>query len=209
MANSKDRRKLRRLLLQLGHSPDEINSPKPIQQSDKGSTKLGTTPLAARGFHSSIPKISKWLIFALGVPGLYIGLVSVLPSVAIDPQDLVRKGEPFSFPIRVSNTGYMGVNSVHLQCFIDKASFGNVQFTDILAHEPVDFPLGDIGRGGYTTTGCAVPRNLQPNGDFKQGHITIVLTFRPDFSPFKTYRKFYLTALADDAAHAHWVVSSK
>jgi hypothetical protein len=162
-----------------------------------------------RAFLSRIPKAWKLAISLFGIPGLYIGLVSVMPIVTIDPQNLLHQEQPFSFPIRVSNAGYVGINSVEFECLIDDVEIGHNKITNNLAHEPVDFQIGDLARGGYAMSGCAMPDLIQGDTTFKRGHITITLTLRPDFSPFKMHRTFYLTGLPDDRSHAHWMLTSR
>lgn len=207
MGNSKDERKLRRLLLRLGYSPS-VKSEKSIKRTGTRNTKISQPLKLATNYLSRIPTVWKWIIAILTIPSLYIGLVSVVPIVTIEPQALLRKDQPFSFPIRVSNAGYIGINTIDLQCTVDVVAFGRFLFIRDLLHQATDFTLGDLARGGYATTFCGIPDIDQQNSAFSHGHITLLLSFRPDFSPFRVHRTFYLTGIPDDSAQAHWVLTS-
>ncbi len=209
MANSHQRRKMRRLLLRLGHSPEVIDFRKPARQVDEGHARSTRTPKRKAGdFRARISTLLKWTIFALGIPSLYVGIVSMLPLVAVEPQDPLSKEQPLSVPIRVINSGYLGINSAKLTCLVDRAESANHSImTNVLAHEPVNLQLGDVGRGGYASTGCAIPMGF--SGPFAGGHMTLTLEFRPDFSPFRMRRTFHLTGLSDESSRARWFLTSK
>jgi hypothetical protein len=207
MGNSKDERKLRRLLLRTGHSP-QVNRQTTTPQSGISNTKTPAHLASVKRFLLHIPQLWKWLLFLLGIPGLYIGIVCVVPVLTIEPQSALHANEPFHFPVRVSNTGYIGANSVKLQCNIDKAIVNHSSFTNLLFHDAPDIPLGDIGRGGFTSTFCMGAIGIGPPTVLNDAHITITLRFRPDLLPFTIRRRFFLSGFTDDNQQVHWLVTS-
>jgi hypothetical protein len=116
MANSKERRKLRRLLLQLGHSPNRETL------SHTGNTHTETLQPKAR--QSEIPTI----VGSSRRPGLYltllgllltaIGLIALIELFPRLSASATSQENPLTPVFNISNDGYLKVSDVTSSCFI-------------------------------------------------------------------------------------------
>lgn len=155
--------------------------------------------------------ILKWLFFCLGVPGLYVGILSVLPRVLVTPQESLEIHEPLATPFIVSNDGYLDVHSVTFDCNVDilEGFNGNViQNSAMVAPASISL-LGDISAGGRATAFCGEPIGGQSSEGFRRAHITVSVTFRPDFLPWTKIKTFRFLGLMEENKAVRWTPVSK
>jgi hypothetical protein len=157
-----------------------------------------------------LPAVGRGVIFAIGVPGLYVGVLSALPRTSVTAGDaLLNSHFPLSFPFVVSNEGYLDVHQVNVFCAIDKLSSADA--VDVIGFEvqtPSNLNIGDLGAGGRATTFCGPTAFGFKGTKFQKGHLTLVLSYRPDFLPWRQSKKHFFTGLADEEGKLHWVESS-
>jgi hypothetical protein len=136
------------------------------------------------------------LIFALGVPGLYLGILGLLPKVSVTPGELVRDYDPFSVPFVVSNDGPLPMHDVQTSCGLESLMQGNLRVSRIEMRPQSEFRfLGDLGSGGRATTFCG-GFIIAPNTP-KEAKLSVQVSFRPDFLPFHTSHTFFFRSITD------------
>jgi hypothetical protein len=162
-------------------------------------------------FLSRIPKLGKIVLFALGIPGLYLGLVSVLPRISIASGEPLDTKQPATFPLFISNDGYLDVDDAKMDCLLDRLSADNgVNLLGNRLHTPYQFEIGDLAMGGHTTTICGVNAiGFGAGRKFEGGHMTIVLSFRPAFSFWHITRQYFFTGMPTEQGQLRWFESSK
>jgi hypothetical protein len=165
------------------------------------------SPSKQTGWIARIPKIWQAVIFVLGIPGLYVGILSILPRVSVTPGDLLHSGQPLSFPMVVSNDGVLYIHDAKISCIIDSVVDENHATMIGGGTDTNTFQLGDIGPGGRATTFC-LPNLIGFSRPLAEGHIVASLYFRPDFLPWRTVRHFQFRGTAGDNHSFHWVQTS-
>ena len=166
------------------------------QSSDRRRTVIQKL----RHWFRALPVIGRGLIFAIGVPGLYVGVLSVLPRISVTAGDaLLNSHFPLSFPFVISNDGYLDVHGVDVFCGINKlSSVDNVDVFDFEVGSPSNFNIGDLGAGGRATTFCGPTTFGFEGTKYKNSHLTLVLSYRPDFLPWRYSKKHFFTGLGDE-----------
>jgi hypothetical protein len=160
-----------------------------------------------RHWFSSIPPIWKAIFFVLGIPGIVIGILSVLPMPTVTPGELLDRSDPFSASFRVSNDGFFALHAVQFECEINIIDSRGVKILRTLGHEPIDFPIGDLASHGFTTTFCTTGIKGLDLPIF--AHITIRLSFRPDFLPWRSSRTFPIQTVTGQDGLIHWIPVSR
>jgi hypothetical protein len=61
-------------------------------------------------------KFVKFVWFLLGIPSIYVGLLSLLPRISVSVQAPLTAADPFSSPFVVSNDGYLTLYNVKCSC---------------------------------------------------------------------------------------------
>jgi hypothetical protein len=150
------------------------------------------------------------LVFAVGIPGLYVGILSTLPRLAIHPQSSLNLSNPFATPFAISNEGYLEIHDIKASCvYLDIAGsdgsriesigplskerggfFSNSMNTDVL--EPT-VPL---------TITCPFPFAFL--GPITHANIIITVTYRPDFLPFTFQKHKHFVSATSSDGHLQW-----
>jgi hypothetical protein len=199
MANSKQRRNLRRMLQRAGLSmPPSPPPPPPI------------TP--KRKLWRQIPR---WLYAAVGGVGLLITLTEALPWLSIAEGDRLDAANPFSQIFIIKNEGYLPIFSPDVTC--DKhvklvAKDGRVGFETFhfTAHGP--YPPMIVHEGTFTASCYALelnfsPSNIAANVPGSMLDIKITYGFWQTIRPFwRRAQSFHFeTRSWDDGKTQQWV----
>jgi hypothetical protein len=154
-----------------------------------------------------IPKVWQAVIFILGVPGIYVGILSILPRVSVSPGELLRSSQPLSVPLVVSNDGVLDIHDAKLFCAIDRiVDEKHLSLEAAIADNSDTFELGDIGSDGRATTFCV--NAIGFGAPILEAHIIVLLSFRPDFLPWRTDRHFHFRGTSGENKSFHWVPTS-
>jgi hypothetical protein len=154
-----------------------------------------------------IPKIWQVAIFILGVPGIYVGILSILPRVSVSPGELLQSSQPLSVPLIISNDGVLDIHDAELACAIDRiVDEHHSSVEGAIAHNSNTFELGDIGPDGRATTFCV--NAIGFSAPIVEGHMVVLLSFRPDFLPWRTSRHFHFRGTSGESKSFHWVQTS-
>jgi hypothetical protein len=166
-------------------------------------------PEASRSWFSRIPLIGRVTFFVIGLPSLYVGLLSVLPRISVAPQENLRSADPLTAPFVVANDGYVDVHAVVFQCVIDVLETPRhnlIQNSVALPTQDI-YQLGDIAAGGSTTSFCG-HAIATPEG-FIKAHVTMNVFFRPDFLLWRTSKSFHFQGIMNEKGAIRWMPSSK
>ncbi len=157
-----------------------------------------------------LPKIWQVVIFVLGVPGLYVGVLSVLPRVSVAVGDVLQPSQPLSFPLSISNDGFLDVHSVRITCSIERLvnSEHAVIHNVTVSGSDGTFDVGDLGPNGRATTFCTPGAFVSERGHLTEGHVVVLLSFRPDFLPWHTSKAFYFRGTTGENDSFRWVPTS-
>ncbi len=151
----------------------------------------------------------KVLIFALGMPSLYIGCVSMSSRVSLTPGDVLRAKDPLSSPIIVSNEGYLPIHDAMATCLVKRIVAANgATVTDaVIGGDSAEQFVGDLGIGGKTTISCSGDGSSvfsMGTDKYIAADIGIVLSYRPDFFPWHRHKSFNFHARISDDGKIHW-----
>jgi hypothetical protein len=160
-------------------------------RSRKGRTQAALPQAKTRNWFERIPLVWRVIIFLIGVPSLYVGIVSILPRISVTPSEELNKYDPFSAPFIISNDGYIAIHSVNMPCTIDHLLLSSqTSMTNATASDDVfDDTLEPDGR---STHFCHMQIT---DAKTKEVIITLTVSFRPDFYPWTTIRKFHFRGL--------------
>ncbi len=100
------------------------------------------------------PNSGRWLkvvLFLLGIPGIYIGTLNLLPKIAISALSSLNPSDPFATPFEISNVGYIDLYDVRFWCSYKdvEAANGSRILTPGVDEETT---------GGFTTDSLAAER---------------------------------------------------
>jgi hypothetical protein len=187
------------------------NRSKNTQRTDKSHTATQQQLLKGKGTLGTVlGRISLFwrvVIFLIGVPGLYTGILRVLPRISVTPDNSLLRNSPLSIPLHISNDGAFGIHSATVTCDIDWLKTSNHSaMSRTVANQAVNYQIGDLGPGESTTTFCATGTGF--TGTITEAHITVHLSFVPEFGYWQTTRTVYLRAFIDDHQEFRWVLAS-
>jgi hypothetical protein len=153
----------------------------------------------------------KILIFAVGVPGLYIGIVGALPKVSVTAGQTFGAHHPLAFPLVISNDGNLAVHSVELRCIVNEfLTSDNVLISNSESTNLSSIHIGDLAAGGTTTEFCGdIPVGGPTNPPrYKRARVIVNLSFRPDFLPWRKVRSFTFRGAVSEDGQLHWLKTS-
>ena len=61
-------------------------------------------------------RVLGFLVFLIGVPGVIVGILQLLPRVSVVPQDPLDEHNPFLAPFVISNDGYVTLYDLQAIC---------------------------------------------------------------------------------------------
>jgi hypothetical protein len=172
---------------------------KPKARKADKATKL----LAQAEIGNWLTRIStfwKVILFLVGIPGVYIGVLSVFPRVSVSPSEELKKYDPLSSPFVITNDGYLSIYSVNMNCSVNHlllssgARIVNVSALDNLTDD-------EIGPDGRSTRFCKI---TTPDPKMKEVIVTLTVVFRPEFLPWRTSRAFHFRGYPSDDGVMHW-----
>lgn len=140
------------------------------------------------------------ILFLIGVPGLYVGILSILPRVSVSPGEELKKYDPLSAPFVISNDGYLTIHSVNMPCTIDHLllSSGDRVVGTTTGDGLVD---DEIAPDGRSTHFCSI---TAPDPKMKEVILTTTVLFRPDFLPWKTSKVSHFRGFPGEDGVMHW-----
>jgi len=208
MGNSHDRRIIKRLLQKYGMPPSIDSMKKNTQTLQKRSTPQP----AETDRNTLLLKFrSIWgaLLATMTILGA-VGIVEVLPNVSVSPdRNSLSRQNPLEIPIRVANNSYLAVHAAELTCNIDELEDDHhSRVTGGQVNTATDFPIGDLGSGGSTTTFCNEVVRFRPQASYLSGHATLVLRYHYSYYPFQIEKTFHVTGLSQSDGQLLWVLST-
>jgi hypothetical protein len=166
--------------------------------------------IAAKKFNwfDNLAPAWKVIIFVLGLPGLYIGIISMLPRLGVLPQAELDPADPFSVPIQVSNDGYLTIHITDVRCSLDHVlTKDRSSFTDLWSARaglPENYQF-DLEPGGQAIHFCGF---TVANTKLLEAFIHIEVDFTTAFLPWKLAKKFPFRGYADSNGTVRWLPGS-
>ncbi len=159
------------------------------------------------------PSYGRWLkvaLFLLGIPGLYIGALNLLPKIAVSPLSSLNPSDPFGTPFEISNIGYTNLNDVKFLCSYKdvEESYGSKILTPGTDEETTggfttnSLAAERLDRGRKATIMCPFPFKFP--GPIIKADILLVVSFRPEWLGWKKYHVRRFTLAKDAAGQFHW-----
>jgi hypothetical protein len=162
--------------------------------------KKPTEPPAWRKHLLSVKGI---ILFLIGVPGLYIGILSALPRISVSPQSSLNPSDAFATRFVISNDGYLDLYEIKFACVLIEVDL--VNGSKILTPGPYGDKLG-----GFTTNSMAADV-IEPTRKatiacpypipvaITKGDIIVSVSYRPEWLPFRrqTHVRFVTEKAAD------------
>jgi hypothetical protein len=157
-------------------------------------------PAEKRNWITRISTLWRLILFLVGIPGLYGGILSVLPRVSVSPSEELKKYDPLSSPFVIANDRFLSIYSVNMACTVDHLLLSNgTRIVGASIRE--DLTDDEIGPDGRTTRFCKI---TTPDPKMKEAIITTTVRFRPEFLPWTTTRAFRLRGYPSDDGVMHW-----
>ena len=159
------------------------------------------------------PNYGRWLkvvLFFLGIPGIYIGALNLVPKFSISPLSSLNPSDPFATPFEISNNGYIDLYDVRFLCsYKDVESiYGSKILTPGADEETTGGFTSDslavehLDRGRKATITCPFPFVLP--GPISKADIRIVISFRPEWLLWKKHHVNRFTMAKDAAGQFRW-----
>jgi hypothetical protein len=127
---------------------------------------------------------------ALGIAGLVIGivglagLISLWPSLSIEPLAPIDSKQPFSVPFKVTNSGYLPIKDLEPFCYVHSVKVGGHTFTANLMTNK-NWATAHLERGeSITIVSNFIHSDVMP----AEADIAIAVDYKPWGMPFKTMR---------------------
>jgi hypothetical protein len=138
------------------------------------------------------------------------GILTFLPRVSITSGNAESVFNPLSISLAVANDGSFDLNDAKLRCETDQMNFehGNYLKNVGLINDDPDFALGTLAPDGRAVAFCSDER-LNIFDGAVNGHLKIVVSFRPSYVPWRTSRTFYLRGIRNSQGVFHWLLTSK
>jgi len=157
-----------------------------------------------RGFFSTI--LSLWKIFLVvfallsGTAGLYSVL---LPRISASPSDSLNLSTPFETIFQIRNDGYFTIRKIQINCGIVNLAMpfgGGIKnigfvFPDSFAEK--------IEPGGVKSLRCRILS--MPSFSGTNIDMELIVSFRADYSPISTERRFRFVTSEDASGILHWL----
>jgi hypothetical protein len=170
------------------------------------AAKTSTLPMpSTRHWLSRFVTFRKRMVALIGLVAAVVSLLVLFPRVSVTPQENLNAYDPLTAPFLLSNDGYATINSAHFLCHVDLliGTNGNKMARGVWG----GYGLGDIAPNGHTTLLCEP--FTDSSGGFSQAHITLAVTFRPDWYPWHITRKFPFVGKMGDNRIIRWLPVSK
>ncbi len=156
--------------------------------------KAPTNKVKRRSWITGIPAVWRALIFLIGVPSLYAGVVALLPRVSVVPSERLDRTNAFSTPFVIGNDGLFTMYSVNMPCKIDHMVERGNYFNGIIEDNLVD----DISPNGHTTHFCPIVVRTP----IREVIITVSVTFKQEF--IRWTRTFHFKGYRGDDGVMRW-----
>jgi hypothetical protein len=192
MANSRDRRALRRLLQESGLS-------------------LALKPASQPPTLASVPfwkRIPAWVYLAVGVLSIVITLLEGYPWLSIQERGFTDPANPYSQIFVVSNGGYVPLTDLDAYCYPNfKTSSGNAMLNAKYdSHSFADY----LGHDGYVGIPCfELASNFHFPGQYNSGsELTIQISYAFYHLNLKSIRRsqwFSFSSILGKDGSQHWV----
>jgi hypothetical protein len=150
------------------------------------------------------------VLYIVGIPGIIVAILTLLPRASVSPDELHNPSDPFSAPFIVANDGYVDLNDVTFTCSPVKVLSSRqweIRADDGAGFSDASFNVGTLGPDGRTTVFCNLTRFISV-GPIQDAHIRIILSFRPEWLPFRRSIKRDFVLSKDASGHFHWLHSS-
>jgi hypothetical protein len=209
MANSAQRRKHKRKLEPSTRdaSPDQIDhmpragpkEPKPPQRKDVEQSSQRPKLLL---------KILRWaaelIVWAAALLGVVTGYLALVPRVSVSPAEPLNPSNPLATPFITSNEGPLGMNAVSFSCVL----------THIKISAPQNSSIDNIPTSWSDATPAMAPGERSSDQCFypfafgspmESGDIKVVISFRPNYWPFRMTREFRFVTFTTNEGRLIWM----
>jgi hypothetical protein len=154
------------------------------------------------GWLASVSLFWKVAFFLIGLPGIYVGVLSALPRVSVNVSELLDSRDPLSALISVNNDGYLTINSVQARCMASDLVDVHDNHIHNAAASTSDWFLGNISPDGRVTTSFS--GYIELAGPLKRAAMTIIVSYRPDFVWWRKSQEFHFRGVTDQDGKLHW-----
>jgi hypothetical protein len=180
--------------------------PKHIRDKRKQEREKGQSEREKETPQSTIAITWKLIVGTVSGVGLLLGLVtailSLLPRLSVSNLESLDPDDPFSTPFVVSNDGVLGINDVVLSCILVRLESATqhwaVEGFRSVGYAPT-IPRLDPGEQG--TAPCNPAVGLKASA----ADIEVVVSYRPDYVPWKKERPFRFVTVSSKDGKLHWI----
>lgn len=119
-----------------------------------------------------------------------MGVIELRPQMLVSPQEPIEKGQPFSVPFRLDNTGYLSFYVADVFCYTQELSVGGLHIHANSSHNSdFDNVVLDRAEGGTVTCSYTYRGPISPD---TVADMAIIIDYKPFRAfPFGTFRKYF------------------
>jgi hypothetical protein len=159
-----------------------------------------------------LSRVGKVVLFLLGVPGIYIGILSALPRVSVSSPSSLDPSDPFASAFVISNDGYLDLYDVKFRCFPDVLNDFGSHIKVEMNEKPIDWggisndqmAASQISPNKRATILCPFPFKLL-GGPISRGTLRIAVHFRPEWLPWRVRRVTKFVLAKDASGQFRWL----
>jgi|HubBroStandDraft_1064217.scaffolds.fasta_scaffold193503_2 hypothetical protein len=172
---------------------------------------------------STLKPVLKVLIFVIGIPGILVGILQLLPRVSVVPQDPLDARNPFLAPFVISNDGYVTLYNLQSFCFpvyvqligIDGKG-GQIVLRGTPGYREEDLSMGisspsfvaaKLPPGNKMTFPCqmALPHDFATNLTVGRAEIAFIVSYHIFGIPWTRHHVNHFSLSRDSTRQFHWL----
>lgn len=122
--------------------------------------------------------------------------------ISVSPGETLKEFDPFATMFILNNEGQFAINDVKFLCILNHVSYPNDLRIDQSAGDDAEFNVPVLEANAKTSTPCYLPVSFGPPSVVD---VTITVSYRPSFYPFRKVGYFRFVAQRKDNGSYLWV----
>jgi hypothetical protein len=149
----------------------------------------------------------KIAFFLIGIPGIYISVLSLLPRVSVSQPSPVDASDPFATRFVISNDGWVALHKITFSCGVvyinaanDSGVIGRPDYS--VRFTAPDLVADELLPARKATIPCVQPVHFK--APVVNADVAMVVEFRPDFLWWRREEKFRLLGTRQADGFFRW-----
>lgn len=196
MANSRERRILRRALQEAGQWSPPVASKRPAIQIPLSRWSL---------FRDTLSRVPKWIYAGVAGAAAIVGLLVLYPWLSIERDFSSDPSNPFTENFYVVNEGYVTAKNIRIAC-VRNYDIGTEMFRDINEEDRDKVIIENLAYKRKASIPCT-PREMIRTDPILITNATmnVVVIYQIGWIPFKRAQSFPFHLTTDSSGKYHWL----